>query len=88
MEQIGKIKRIVNEAAIYDGMTSEDASRVEELLDSIVKKLNSIKVWYPDAYNLYGSPEIHWEGNSEEITSMGKEAIGVVFIDELSELLK
>jgi hypothetical protein len=35
MEQIGKITRIVNEAVIYDGLTVEDADKIEALLKEI-----------------------------------------------------
>lgn len=39
MNQIGKIKRIINEAVIYDGMTTEDADSIEDLLMQIEKEI-------------------------------------------------
>jgi hypothetical protein len=42
MEQIGKITRIVNEAVIYDGLTVEDADKIEALLKEIETEQLSI----------------------------------------------
>jgi hypothetical protein len=44
MEQIGKITRIVNEAVIYDGLTVEDADKIEALLKEIEAKQLPIPV--------------------------------------------
>jgi hypothetical protein len=56
-------------------------------IHDVSKRLKELKIWYPDAHKQFDGAEIYWEEDPDEITSMGKKAIGVVKYDDLLDVI-
>jgi hypothetical protein len=87
MEQIGKITRIVNEAVIYDGLTVEDADKIEALLKEIETEQLRLHVVSISLLKKYMQHVENCEGVNF-VSDIGRDWSGIEFSKEEKALLE
>lgn len=70
-----------------DKITEQEARALLLDLLGVSNRLKKLKIWYPDAHTQFDSAEIYWEEDPEELTSMGKTAVGVVKHSDLMSVM-